>query len=175
MNTSENNYEWEIINYQNIIDNFDMWIPIHHNDDMKIYDHLIKILIIGDRKVGKTTFIKTYLSNSIITTYKCITVQEFVYKYDNIILTNYTNNKIMLNIYDMSGDKKYMIKSSKYYKDVNIIYLIYVNKNIPMEYINLAIIEENNNYLLVLIKNIENSKLKILNILEVNHGHFQIL
>lgn len=76
------------------------------------YDHIVKIMLIGDEYVGKTRFIKT-ITNSEFDDLKTIGV-DF-----NSTTFEINNKTIRVQLWDTCGNKGYMKIAKAYYKHAN--------------------------------------------------------
>ena len=120
----------------------------------------INLILLGDSKVGKTSFINRYSKNS----FALITLSTM--GMDNIKQTIKINNKIYkLTIWDTVGQERYRSLPKKYYQNVNGILLLFdlsekksfenishwienINDNIKRRFT-----EESNNLIITLIGN----------------------
>lgn len=82
---------------------------------------VIKILVIGDKSVGKTSFINKFINNS------------FDERYNYTIGIDINNIKYLdkdIQIIDTSGQHKYKSDITKYYCDVNVVIILFDVSNI---------------------------------------------
>ena len=82
-------------------------------DKSKIEFINLKIIIVGDVSVGKTSIIGKYINNSFNDNYKCTIQAEQQTKI--IEEDNYTS--IKLNIWDTAGQEKYRSLTRQFYRD----------------------------------------------------------
>ena len=92
----------------------------------------IKILLIGDKYVGKTNILLQYIKNKF--TYNSLVTIDILYKTKNLKLNN-KNYSIL--IWDLPGHEKFRTITYKYYKGVDGIILVYdITKQSSYENIN---------------------------------------
>lgn len=90
------------------------------NSDQKTYDHLYKIIIIGDSNVGKTNLINRWIKNEFCERSIPTIGVEFVIK-----VVEYRGKKIKLQIWDTAGQDRYKTILSSYYKESHGVILVY--------------------------------------------------
>ena len=86
----------------------------------------IKICLVGDEKVGKTSLIRSFNRESFNEIYEPTLVVKCIYKKIKFI-----NKEIELNIWDSYGNEKFRKVNKSFYKDSAIIIFVYdiTNKN----------------------------------------------
>ena len=84
------------------------------------YDYKIKVMLIGDTNVGKTSIIKRYCKNKFYTTYITSVGLDFETKYIKI------DGKIVnLQIWDTAGQERYKVLAKNYYKNSDGFLIVY--------------------------------------------------
>ena len=89
-------------------------------DDSDTYEHLYKIIIIGDSGVGKSNILSRYLHNEFKEVTKSTVGVEFGSKKLNVNGTN-----IKLQIWDTAGQERYRSITSAYYKGSKGCFIVY--------------------------------------------------
>ena len=85
------------------------------------YDHLFKILFIGESNVGKQDFISRFLDNNSETSENLTTIGiDFKIK-----IINFRNKLVKLQIWDTSGEERFRTITKTYYKGMHGIILMY--------------------------------------------------
>jgi len=79
---------------------------------MKGYDDTIKIIVLGDENVEKTSLIIRYISGFFLQDLKLTIGVDFYSK-----TTNFNDKKIKLQIWDFGGEERYRFLLHQYYKD----------------------------------------------------------
>jgi len=92
---------------------------------IETYDHLFKIILIGDSGVGKSSILLRYLDDKFSENSTCTIGVDFGIKTINI-----RSKKIKLQIWDTAGQEKYKAITSSYYKGCHGIILVYDVTNI---------------------------------------------
>ena len=80
----------------------------------------IKIALLGDTKVGKTSIISRYMEDSFNENY----LPTFGAHYSEKII-KINDTEVQLNLWDISGQKKFRSKIKNFYKDVYFVCLVY--------------------------------------------------
>lgn len=75
-------------------------------------EHLMKILIIGDATVGKTSFVHRYVSGQFSKTYKATVGVDFSVK----VLQWSDKERVRLQIWDIAGQERFTSMTRIYYK-----------------------------------------------------------
>jgi len=93
-------------------------------DDPSTID--IKMILLGDAGVGKTSIIGRYVDDSFSDDYESSSSYTYVQK--KIVISN---QKINLSIWDTVGQEKYRALTKLFFKDTKIVILVYAidNKN----------------------------------------------
>ena len=122
-------------------------------------DEVLKVVILGDEKTGKTYLLNNLISENEIKNEEIQSTDTYEIKLKSI---NIENKKIIFQLSDSPGKKKYNSILNSYIKDNDIILLIYEpNKRETFNSINsiyLPIIKEvKNESLLILISNLKNN------------------
>ena len=100
-------------------DNFGM-----EGETKKAYDHLFKVLFVGDEGIGKTQIINKFVNNSFSDKYLATIGIDFDYKKIN------SNGKIInLQLEDTAGQEKFRDIMQNYYKSVHLIAFVYAINN----------------------------------------------
>ena len=94
------------------------------NDNISIdeenYDEKIKIMLLGDSSVGKTSIIKRYCKNQYSNSFISTIGVDFETKYINI------DGKIInIQIWDTAGQERYKILAQSYYKNSDGFVIVY--------------------------------------------------
>ena len=89
-------------------------------DTKSKYDFFVKVVIVGDIKVGKTSILKKVLKNEFIEEYKPTNGYEF-----NIVLIKVNEIVIKFQIWDMSGEENYRPSLLNLYRNANLGFLVY--------------------------------------------------
>ena len=85
--------------------------------------YIIKIGIIGDCNVGKTSIINTYINNNQIID---VTLGvDFKYK-----IKTFENTEFKLHIWDTSGQEKFKSIVSSYYRDLDVVLFVFDSTDI---------------------------------------------
>ncbi|KAF6725356.1 Ras-related protein Rab-7L1 [Oryzias melastigma] len=75
-------------------------------------EHLLKILIVGDGNVGKSSFVNRYVSGQFNRTYKMTVGVDFAVK-----LLNWSDEeKVRLQLWDIAGQERFISMTRIYYK-----------------------------------------------------------
>jgi len=89
-------------------------------DTKSKYDFFVKVVVVGDIKVGKTSILKKILTNEFIEEYKPTNGYEF-----NIVLIKVNEIVIKFQIWDMSGEENYRPSLLNLYRNANLGFLVY--------------------------------------------------
>lgn len=89
--------------------------------EMKNVDYLLKIILMGDTNVGKTTFLKKLLTNNNTEVYAPTIGVDFSSK----IVEDRNNNILKLHIWDTAGQEKFRSIVETYYRDAAGVILMY--------------------------------------------------
>ncbi|KAK2954672.1 putative Ypt/Rab-type GTPase ypt7 [Blattamonas nauphoetae] len=82
-------------------------------DDSKVVEYLLKVLVVGDLGVGKTSFIQRYVHNMFDREYKATIGVDFAYK-----LIQISSDKVVrLQLWDIAGQERYGNMTRVYYKE----------------------------------------------------------
>ena len=81
----------------------------------------LKIILLGDSAVGKTSIIGRYVNNSFDDTYNCTIQVETRVK----VLNEDENTSIRLNIWDTVGQEKYKALTRQYYHDSDGAFIVF--------------------------------------------------
>lgn len=84
------------------------------------YDHLLKILLIGDSGIGKSTFLLKYVDNAFTDSYISTIGVDFKVK-EQI----YGTKKYKLQIWDTAGQERFKAIISTYYRGVHYIIVMF--------------------------------------------------
>ena len=100
-------------------DNFGM-----EGETDEAYDHLFKVVFVGDAGVGKTQIINKFVKNKFSNDYKPTIGVDFYFKTIN------SNGKIIkLQLWDTAGQKKFKTITKSYYKGAHLIVFVYAIDN----------------------------------------------
>ncbi len=80
----------------------------------------VKILILGEQYVGKTSLIRRYIENIFIPSYKCTIGIDF---FSKILTIN--NKEINLKIWDTAGEERFRNMTNQYYNRTDGIILVF--------------------------------------------------
>ncbi|XP_008281373.1 ras-related protein Rab-7L1-like [Stegastes partitus] len=75
-------------------------------------EHVMKILIIGDGKVGKSSFVQRYVNGKFNSTYKTTVGADFSVK----VLQWSDKEKVRLHLWDIAGQERFISMTRAYYK-----------------------------------------------------------
>ena len=81
----------------------------------------LKIILLGDISVGKTSIIRRFIEDDFINTYNCTMGVEFRLK--SLILDE--KHRLDLKIWDTCGEEKFRAITRQYYRDVNGVLLVF--------------------------------------------------
>jgi len=84
------------------------------------YDYPIKILLLGDRAVGKTSLINRFSDNIFLTNLMSTTGVDYKVKYLDICGT-----RVRCQIWDTAGQEKFHVITRAFYKGAHGIMLVY--------------------------------------------------
>ena len=84
------------------------------------YDHLFKLLLIGDSSVGKTSILLSFTTDIYIDKDKPTIGVDLKVK-----LLVHNNKKLKLTIWDTAGQERFRTLTSAYYRGANAILLVY--------------------------------------------------
>lgn len=84
------------------------------------YDHLLKILLIGDSGVGKSSFLSRYVDGNFSDSYISTIGVDF-----KIANKNIKNKKIKMQIWDTAGQERFRSITTAYYRGAQGIFVIY--------------------------------------------------
>ena len=84
------------------------------------FDEKIKVMLIGDSSVGKTSLLKKYTKNEFSHSYITTIGIDFQIKYLNI-----SNKKIKLQIWDTAGEERYRIVAKNYFNSTDGFIIVY--------------------------------------------------
>lgn len=88
--------------------------------DLKKYDHLFKVLLLGEAAVGKTCILIRYTDNSFST--EQITTLGVDLKKKNMVIDG---SKIILQLWDTAGQDRYAAVTKQFFKGAHAIILVY--------------------------------------------------
>ncbi|KAK2957141.1 putative GTP-binding protein ypt3 [Blattamonas nauphoetae] len=84
-----------------------------NDDDGKVIEYLLKVLVVGDLGVGKTSLIQRYVHNIFNREYKATIGVDFAYK-----LIQISSNKVVrLQLWDIAGQERYGNMTRVYYRE----------------------------------------------------------
>lgn len=95
------------------------------------YDKIIKIVLIGDSKVGKTSFLRNYLDNKLSKEHSPTVGSE-----TKSFCCSYEDRNIKFQICDMAGIEKYKPSPITFYKGINGAIIMFDVNNVD-SFINL--------------------------------------
>ena len=84
------------------------------------FDEKIKLMIIGDSNVGKSSILKQYIKNEFFEKYLTTIGIDFQIKYLNI-----NNKKIQLQIWDTAGQERYRVVTKSYFNTSDGFIIVY--------------------------------------------------
>ena len=84
------------------------------------YDHLFKVVFVGDADVGKTQIVNKFMKNSFEEEYKPTTSVNYSQKE-----INFDEKNIKLELWDTSGQEKYRNLTNIFCRDFQLIVLVY--------------------------------------------------
>jgi small GTP-binding protein len=89
------------------------------------YDKILKIALVGDSKVGKTSFLKKFLDNKFSDDYNSTVGSE-----TKNFCCSYKNKNIKFQICDIAGIEKYKPSLTTFYKGINGVIIMFDVNNI---------------------------------------------
>ena len=96
------------------------------------FDEKIKIMLIGDSNVGKTSLLKKYIDNEYSKNYITTVGMDFQMKCLNI-----NNKKIKLQIWDTAGQERYRIVAKNYFNSSDGFIIVYdMTKRLSFDNVN---------------------------------------
>jgi Ras-related protein Rab-1A len=96
------------------------------------FDEKIKIMLIGDSNVGKTSLLKKYIDNEYSKNYITTVGMDFQMKCLNI-----NNKKIKLQIWDTAGEERYRIVAKNYFNSSDGFIIVYdITKRLSFDNVN---------------------------------------
>ena len=95
-----------------------MSLSLTNNEDL--YDHVVKIVLIGDSSVGKTNILSRYNKNEFISDSNPTLGVAFATK---LLISN--NKRIRLQIWDTAGQEKYKSITNSYYINAKGALIVY--------------------------------------------------
>ena len=84
------------------------------------YDHLLKILLIGDSGIGKSTFLLKYVDDAFSESYISTIGVDFKIKEQT-----YATKKYKLQIWDTAGQERFRTITSSYYRGAHCILIMF--------------------------------------------------
>lgn len=90
------------------------------SSDLKKYDHLFKVLLLGEAAVGKTCILIRYTDNTFST--EQITTLGVDLKKKNMVIDG---SKIVLQLWDTAGQDRYAAVTKQFFKGAQAIILVY--------------------------------------------------
>lgn len=84
------------------------------------YDRLVKVVIIGDSGVGKSTFFKRYIDGDFVESYIATIGLDF-----SIKNTTWQNKKIKIQIWDTAGQERFRSIINSYYRGAHCILVMF--------------------------------------------------
>jgi Ras-related protein Rab-1A len=87
---------------------------------MNNYDYILKILIIGSSGVGKSSILNSYVEND----FKENTIQTIGVDF-KLIIRDYLNKKIKLQIWDTAGHERFRTITNSYYRGTDAVILVF--------------------------------------------------
>lgn len=85
------------------------------------YDYSIKILLIGDSGVGKSSIMLQFIEEEYKNEYACTVGVDF----KSIPITTASNNYVKLLLWDTAGQERFRTITQMYYRGTNVILVIY--------------------------------------------------
>eukprot|EP01087_Luapelamoeba_hula_P023463 TRINITY_DN862_c0_g1_i3.p1 TRINITY_DN862_c0_g1~~TRINITY_DN862_c0_g1_i3.p1 ORF type:complete len:175 (+),score=30.47 TRINITY_DN862_c0_g1_i3:99-623(+) len=89
-------------------------------EERKNYDHLFKLLIIGDSATGKSSILLRFTDDEFDEDHPCTIGVDFKVK-----LMDFGDKRINLTIWDTAGQEKFRALTSSYYRGTQGIILVY--------------------------------------------------
>lgn len=84
------------------------------------YDHIFKLLLIGDTNIGKSSLLLRYTDNVFTNNFMSTIGIDFRVK-----VLNYDNKKIKLQIWDTTGQERFINITNAYYRNAMLVLLVY--------------------------------------------------
>lgn len=93
--------------------------------DTKMYDYLLKIVVVGDSSVGKSCMLSRFVDKSFDNTYNSTIGVDFKIK---TILAD--GNEVKLQIWDTAGQERFKTLISSYYRGAGVAFLVFDLSNL---------------------------------------------
>lgn len=93
--------------------------------NLRLKEHLFKVLVIGDASTGKTSFIKRYVHQFFSRAYKATIGVDFALK--NILVDDKT--LVRLQLWDIAGQDRFASMTRPYYKDAFGAFIVFDASN----------------------------------------------
>ena len=130
---NNNNNNNNLNNNNKTLNEKNSYLPSSKKKEKKIKITPLKIILIGESSVGKTSIIKRYIDNKFNNDCKSTisaSIEKKLYRIDN-------DNILELNIWDTAGEEKYRTVTKQFYKDSHGALIIYdITKKETFEKIN---------------------------------------
>ena len=104
-----------------------MEISPSEEDDSQIeedFDEKLKLMILGDSDVGKTSILRKYCKNEFLGSYVATIGIDFQLKYLNI-----NDKKIKIQIWDTAGEERYRVVTKNYFNTSDGFIIMYDIEN----------------------------------------------
>ena len=89
------------------------------SDDARAYDHLVKILLVGDSGVGKSSLLARFISDSFDEQGPTVGV-DFKLKHVDV-----DGTRLMLTVWDTAGQERFRTLTSAYYRGAHGVVFVY--------------------------------------------------
>lgn len=106
--------------YNKIVDFNAKTKAVCQKTDLSLFLDQCKVIFVGDCEVGKTSLIRRFLSSKFDQLYKATCDVEFESIYFEILSVGYN-----VGIWDLSGEERYKIINTPYYKNANVIVAVF--------------------------------------------------
>ena len=89
------------------------------SDDARAYDHLVKILLVGDSGVGKSSLLARFISDSFDEQGPTVGV-DFKLKHVDV-----DGTRLKLTVWDTAGQERFRTLTSSYYRGAHGVVFVY--------------------------------------------------
>jgi len=94
-------------------------------DEATLVDHTIKIVLVGDSGVGKSSIVMRFTERKFDPSIACTIGVDFKLEMQDYSDANGKNLKVMLNLWDTAGQEKFQSLTPSYYRGAHVILLAY--------------------------------------------------
>lgn len=84
------------------------------------YDHLLKVILVGDTAVGKSCILMRYADDEFMESFISTIGVDFRFRSTEIL-----NKKVKIQVWDSAGQEKFRVITSAYYRSCDAIAVVY--------------------------------------------------